>query len=423
MPQILFVTVGGSHQPIVSAISALAPDRVIFICSDGGSDKQVVGDGKPCEVRQNGNVVERLPNIPTQLNLENFNSDTDVIRVQADDLKDIYEKISLVMRELSSQPQNDLKVDYTGGTKTMSVGLALAALDNGCKLHLTTGQRTNIIKIDQGELTRRVRSSSVVVRRTLDMLVPAFQKMYNYPALLSEMQRLRNGAELDESLEKQCSRIHDLSIAFESWDTFDHCKALNSLKFYFSEEPIRNLGLFLKKVIASRAAIDSEAEKCESIKGNGYEIIIDLLLNAERRAYQKRFDDAVARLYRALEMLAQVHLRQKYDIRTSDVDLEKLPEDIQAGYRELSQPISLDLLKSYELLTQLNDETLGRVYKEQKSKLKDTLKIRNHSIMAHGFTPVTEKTYQDFHDLIKGFFTETTLLENDWQNYQFPQVF
>ena len=44
MPKILLITVGGSHQPIVTAIRDLQPDRVIFLCSDGakGSKSQVM---------------------------------------------------------------------------------------------------------------------------------------------------------------------------------------------------------------------------------------------------------------------------------------------------------------------------------------------------------------------------------------------
>ncbi len=36
--------------------------------------------------------------------------------------------------------------------------------------------------------------------------------------------------------------------------------------------------------------------------------MIDLLRNAERRAARGRYDDAAARLYRALEMLAQMRM-------------------------------------------------------------------------------------------------------------------
>lgn len=160
MPKILLITVGGSHQPVVTSVQSLNPDRTIFICSNGkwGSISQVTGEGKPCEVRRGSEVLEKLPNIPTQLNLgEKFNPETDVIAVDnPDDVSSIYLKISDCLHTLK---QTDLKAtllaDYTGGTKSMSVALALAALDEECELHLTTASRTDLIRVTRGETVRR----------------------------------------------------------------------------------------------------------------------------------------------------------------------------------------------------------------------------------------------------------------------------
>jgi hypothetical protein len=71
MSTILLITVGGSPQPIITAIQSLNPDRTVFICSDGprGSVSQVIGEGTPCEIRRGAEVVERLPNLPTHLGL------------------------------------------------------------------------------------------------------------------------------------------------------------------------------------------------------------------------------------------------------------------------------------------------------------------------------------------------------------------
>jgi hypothetical protein len=84
MLKILLITVGGSHQPIVTAISSLNPDRVIFLCSDGpkGSKSQVIGEGKPCEVRRGTEVIDKLPNIPTQVGLgDRFQQDRDLVLI------------------------------------------------------------------------------------------------------------------------------------------------------------------------------------------------------------------------------------------------------------------------------------------------------------------------------------------------------
>ncbi|MDB9309098.1 hypothetical protein PN471_10700 [Aphanizomenon sp. CS-733/32] len=76
---------------------------------------------------------------------------------------------------------------------------------------------------------------------------------------------------------------------------------------------IRNLALFLKCVINSRGQIDEKFDSSNGTEGHGYEIVQDLILNAERRATQQRYDDAVGRLYRALELLAQIRLLKAFD--------------------------------------------------------------------------------------------------------------
>ncbi|WP_414584923.1 hypothetical protein [Scytonema sp. PCC 10023] len=165
MPKILLVTVGGSFQPIVTAIRSLQPDRIIFIASDGdkGSKSQVIGEGTPCEVRRGTEVIERLPNIPTQLGLgDRFQPVKDLILVQnPDDLAECYLKIQQCICHLQQQaPDHQIIADYTGGTKTLSAALVLAAVDYGISLYLTIATtRENLVKVERGELTRLVDTS------------------------------------------------------------------------------------------------------------------------------------------------------------------------------------------------------------------------------------------------------------------------
>jgi len=160
MSKILLVTVGGSFQPIITAIRSLQPDRVIFIASDGekGSKSQVIGEGTPCEVRRGVEVVERLPNIPTQVNLgENFQPERDLILVQdPDDLGECYAKISSCIRKLQQESGHQIMADYTGGTKTLSAALVMAAVDCGISLYVTIATRDNLVKVEHSEVTKKV---------------------------------------------------------------------------------------------------------------------------------------------------------------------------------------------------------------------------------------------------------------------------
>lgn len=163
MCKILFVTVGGSFQPIVTSFRSLQPDRVIFIASDGekGSQSQIIGQGTPCEVRQGGKVLERLPNIPAQLELgERFQKERDLILVQnPDDLSECYSKIHPFIRKLQQEANYEIMADYTGGTKSLSAALVMAAIDCGVLLYVTIAARDNLVKVEQGQFTQEVNTN------------------------------------------------------------------------------------------------------------------------------------------------------------------------------------------------------------------------------------------------------------------------
>ena len=402
MTTILVVSVGGSHQPIVTAISSLRPDRVIFVCSDGpkGSKSQVVGEGTPCEVRKGNEIIERLKNIPTQLKLNGFDPDSDLVLVQnPDDLSECYQAISEKICALQREsPGINLRVDYTGGTKTMSLALGLAAIDCGVQLFLTTSiVRENLIRVETGEFTELASISAITIKRKIEQFLPIFLRQYNYPAAIAELNNLLQSIDLPSEVKPHIRELRNFCTGLDAWDRFDHTQAWELLEPHMKQ--MKRLGLFLKRVMSSRVAIDPEFESCDGIPGHGYEIVEDLLLNADRRAAQQRYDDAVGRLYRALELLAQIRLYQTYNIQTGDVNLEKLPETLREEYASKhiapNGRIQLALRNSYELLSHFSNDSIGGLYQEQKNSIINALQIRNHSLFAHGFQPITAKDYQN----------------------------
>ncbi|MFB3787117.1 MAG: hypothetical protein ACE15F_12200 [bacterium] len=60
----------------------------------------------------------------------------------------------------------------------------------------------------------------------------------------------------------------------------------------------------------------------------GHELVEEVIQNAERCAKRHRFDDAMARLYRATELLAQVKLRRDYGLEPGNLDISQpmIPE-------------------------------------------------------------------------------------------------
>jgi CRISPR-associated protein (TIGR02710 family) len=144
----------------------------------------------------------------------------------------------------------------------------------------------------------------------------------------------------------------------------------------------------------------------EKTGGSGYEVIEDLLLNAERRGTQRRYDDAVGRIYRATELFAQIFLFQNYSIVTGNVDLDRIPPEVAdmlmlKSKGSAKKSIKLGLVDSYRLLAELDDtHQIGRLYKEQEKRLWSALEIRNSSILAHGVRPVHSAQYQSVHEAL-----------------------
>ena len=414
MTKILFITVGGSHQPIATSIKTQKPDRIIFICSDGtkGSKSQVIGEGKPCEVRKGTEVIESLPNIPTQLELgDRFDAERDLVLIQEpDNLSECYTKINQKIREVKLEnPNTEIIADYTGGTKTMSVALATSALDAEIILFLTTSTtRQNLIKVESGERSRKAATTGLVVTRTVEKTLPLYLQNYNYTAAIADLQNLIQSAELSSEQTRQIDELLDQCEGFDAWDRFDHRVAFSRLQPYMKQANIQPYGLFLKKVIASRGLLDTKFDASDGMAGHGYEVVEDLLLNADRRASQKRYDDAVGRLYRAIELLEQIRLFRQYGILTGDVDVAKLPEALQPEYSAKKssyskKKIQIGLFQSYDLLSKFTDEPLGQLFVTHKDRILNSLEIRNHSLFAHGFQPISHSDYQSFNKIIGGF--------------------
>lgn len=429
MKTILFITVGGSPAPIITAIQSLKPDRTLFICSGGsrGSVSQVTGDGNPCEIRKGAEVVERLPNLPTHLGLGGFNPDTDVVTLDnPDDLSEGYRRISEKLREIrQEEPEAQLYADYTGGTKTMSLALGAVALDQGVSLYLTTSaRREDLVRVERGQSTIQATTSAVTVERSLNRDFPRFLEQYNYAGAIALLTSLLKAYELAPEQRRRIQELRDICAGFDAWDRFDHLDAWNMLAMRMQHIQVH--GLALKRVLSSRAGIDPDFSAPDSIAGHGYELVDDLLLNAQRRAHQQRYDDACGRLYRALELLAQICLKTRYEITTGDVDVAKLPEALRDAYEMQRDPnkgnVELALRKSYDLLSDLPDDPLGQHFSHRSKYLLNALEIRNHSLFAHGFKPITEADYHHSGGVIQSFIeTALDILVPPKQRQPFPQ--
>lgn len=146
-------------------------------------------------------------------------------------------------------------------------------------------------------------------------------------------------------------------------------------------------------------------------------MLASILNNARRREDENKFDDAVARLYRSLELIAQIRLSKEYGIDSSNIDIDVLRQNNVDEYYlseiNISEEIKFGLTADYELLAKLNDE-LGDFYLENKNQIRNILKFRNNSILAHGFDSCSKKEYDEFSGIV---LKAANLLHNDMEKF------
>lgn len=377
----LALTVGGSCAPVVTAIRDYNPDFVVFIVSTGtrGSRAMVDGKDKPCSAEDKS----ILPNILDQTGLPREKCDF-IELDEPDTLHLCYQKIRAGLNKHATERAGWRKLaDYTGGTKTMTAALAIVALELGWELSIVRGNRTDLQKVRDGtEMASLVNTWEVRARQQMEQSETLFNQ-YAYASAGQLVENLMRAAPLSTELQHDIQRIVTLSRGFDAWDRFDHVRALQILAPYQSE--IVPQWRFLK-ILAGQS------------KGTGYEPVFDLIRNAERRAARGRYDDAVARLYRALEMLAQIRLVQREpSLNSSDLKTDLLPEAVRAKYANRQGKIKLALQEDYDLLSELEDP-LGKAFEPERKKILALLEKRNASILAHGVTPCDKAIYDEMHD-------------------------
>ena len=416
MSTILILTVGGSCEPLVNAILNERPQFVYFICSVGktGSHITVDSPGEPCKEYLEGKLQTK-PSIVSQTGLKKEQYEKWEIS-DPDSLACCYSRIVELANEIKKrfgEKNPRIIANYTGGTKTMSVALALVAMiEEDWELQLNKGPRVDLVKVRGGDVPILVNKWEVFSDNILGTIKESLSR-YDY----SEASELASNAlrhPLSEEKQRYFQRIYSLSKAFEEWDRFNHEEAYNLLLPYAKE--------FVQHKITLEAFLGRNK------RASGYELVGDLIRNAERRAVQKRYDDAVARLYRALELFAQIRLKDVLKMTWSptskeafSIDLKCLPEVVKEKYKEKAEDgkLKLGLVQDFELLYELKDP-FGILFKQKKEALLSAINKRNLSILAHGLNPLTFSEYKEVYSKIFGFIKEVA--EKTKINIDVPQL-
>lgn len=343
---------------------------------------------------------------------------------EINDIDVLYEKYSDCLDEIIKKGYKIGKIiaDFTSGTKAMSGALSLVGIfkEIGLISYVSgTGRDKATGRVISG--TERI-SSFFPVKITVDRRLNLFQRFFNtyqYESALKILEDIKSlGGDYKNDVIETLSM---LTKAYDSWDKFNFTEALDRFK------ELRNNEIISKMQLKQKIEKNKEFLSRENQNEYCMERLIDLYLNTERRITEGKYDDAMARLYRVFEYMAQLLLKRNNPaFITSDIDINKLPENIRKKYSSMKNEkgiVELGIKKSYELLKDLNNNAGMSVYKDYKPFLQKYLTQRNNSILAHGFNPVSLKSVSEFKEKLKKYMV---YFDSNWQQLaekgKFPQI-
>jgi len=400
----LILTLGTSPQPLILSISACKPEKVLFLYT---AQTEIYLD----------EIVGRAGLKPSQY---------DKHLVMETDPLDIYQKV-LGTWEKWGRDKN-IAVDITGGTKSMTGGLAMAGGLLGLQLLYVAGKFMP---------ERRMPRPGT---ECLELLPNPYQVF----GVLKE----REAAELLRNKDFQGAKkiyqelvvnvpdprkfevLSSLARAYHSWDGLDFSTAALTLKevgqlikkYRLTESwlpKVRTLFLqaycleHLHSVMPSKPndtafPLLQDKEALETL-------IFTIYHGALRRAEQGLWDTASLLMYRLLEIMSQRRLAI-YGLDTADPDYSGFKQkDLLSSFNAIRSnlgmitfgelPSPIGLMDGYILLEALEDP-FSLMQTEQTGKrihfrkfLNENQK-RNHSILAHGYIFVTSKQYEQFKTMV-----------------------
>ncbi len=404
---------------IHSSIKYNNPNFVVFVVTrDSASTLD-----RPIESEMGKRLREIIPEhkIVVLDSPENLNSNFDICKKAIHSL--------LVERGYNT---SEIVVDITSGTKIMSATIAaVAILYRLYGVIYVGGKRDDRgIVIKGTEKPEIVKPDRILLRNDLERVKDYFQ-IYQYEASRRIVERLlsKSWFILEDEENHLLQDIKEILEGFMSWERFDHKNALahfrqvKTLSVETQKKHLDDIMTERNRINARLASLSNSAGESQvkdkekkkiphSANIPTIHLILDVFHNATRRSNEGNFDDAVARLYRCLEMLEQHLLFIEHNLLTSEINLDELKNKISPDYFQQlcdkkdddKQRTEVGLVEGFEILSYLSEKhPVSIQYLAKKDVLKKCLSYRNHSILAHGTNPITRQEYESMEQVTKDF--------------------
>ncbi|MDP2605300.1 MAG: TIGR02710 family CRISPR-associated CARF protein, partial [Deltaproteobacteria bacterium] len=390
MAQTLIISVGSTIEPIVVSIAEHRPDFVIFFASE--------------------QTIESIGAIKARLQEQNVAiRNRNVMIADAEDLEACYAS-ALQCAEIALEAGRqaaDVVVDFTGGTKAMTAALTLATVGKGFAFSYVGGRERS--KEGRGVVTTG--SERIVRRRDPFVLYAVHERRrlaqyvnrYQFQAAEAVARDLQ-ARPIFEPDRVAFEFIGDVAAGYEAWDRFLFDDAQRKLKSASRKwapairaNPALRYAELQPMIEAHVIRLELIQDKTHRLRQVHALLAEELLANAARRSEEGKYDDAIVRLYRALELGGQIAVQKTLGCGTDKVPVERLPASLRDEYQQRYQRqpnfVQLALDATYRLLEAL-DQPEGKQFASRAEQFRKIQSARNGSWLAHGLGPCHAETYE-----------------------------
>ncbi|HOQ05933.1 MAG TPA: TIGR02710 family CRISPR-associated CARF protein [Anaerohalosphaeraceae bacterium] len=438
----LFILVGFSEGPILISMAIIQPEKAVLI-----------------HTKESQRTVESILSNETFKALLKDRVSLEPLFIDPLDSAQTYRDLVRIVEKKENKSYSWI-CDITGGKKAMSGTLAAFGF----------WRRIPVLYLDSVEvkgITEPFSENLYLLKNPYDCYGdPVLQtaekalQRFDFASALSALQTLLDTTSFQEQYHKTEMAIQVIRL-YHQWDRFAHSEPNKEYAgtFYATFEKTLQTCQRLNHQFISPDEVEDNLTFLKGLK-KAYEPnkpalldpyrLIDLLRNAERRGIQESYDDAVARLYRCIEMAASLLLSRLIpDFDPGSADWEALRKqfvgcDLDALYRQKSKECGeraegLPKLKRVGLAVQIvlgaviaeaakqyperfsdqqkqdakKAQNLFGIYKDHSSQNDGIFARRNRSILAHGSRPVEKQTFEKFLSVAKEICKLT--VSDDWQ--------
>lgn len=393
----VLLSVGGAPAPILAILRKYQPKHVWYFCSAGS---RATAD-----------------EIHGQLD---WHPDRDFIEVeQFEELGPCYRALREAIPDLLRKwnvPVEQVLVDYTGGTKTMSAALTLAATETFQRFSYVGGKQR-----EKAGLGITVDGKERFVYQGNPWNELAVREVERARDLWERCQFDASAKIVQAVAERVPKRLRfeaiaKLARAMAARHRLDFRHAANELNPLLGKLPPLYDG---QDDFGLQTFVKSARDLCHACsQDNADEAFLrELLDNTLRTAAQGRYEDAAARLYRAMEMQGQIWLAEKTGdlFKNGTCAAARVAEipDVLTGRHDFCRAqdggggVKLSLEQIFRALATLGHAYAIRIVNDLdgatdgkgQSRWRSATEKRNASILAHGVLPIGDAGFEQMKQL------------------------